>query len=71
MNLPLKIRILERKISQVALSQAAGIPDATLSKIVNGWHKPNQTQKEKIAHLLGCRPEDIFPGESNGRLGQN
>lgn len=61
MNLKLKTRILELGIRQIALARDLDVPEPVVSKIVNGWIEPKTKLKAKMAKVLGCRAEDIFP----------
>ena len=61
MNLVLKMRILKSGKKQIALAHEIGVPEPVFSKIVNGWIRPKQSVKNKIAEALNCKPEDIFP----------
>ena len=69
MNLKLKTKILESGNPQIALARDIGIAEPILSKIVNGWIDPKGSEKRKIAEVLNCEVEEIFPenGEQNGK----
>lgn len=59
---PLRIARLKRGFSQQGLSCLTGIPSVQISYAERGYHqalKPYQWQK--IAEVLGCTVEDIFP----------
>ena len=60
MNLKLKMQILKLGKRQVALAQEIGVPEAVLSKIVNGWIQPGDDLKERIAGALNCELREIF-----------
>ena len=61
MNLKLKTKFLETERPQIALARELRIPEPYLSKIVNGWVEPKDELKTKIAEMLDCKAEDIFP----------
>lgn len=65
MNLKLKMRVLESGKSQSALCRKAGLTDTGFSRILHEWQTPGEEIKMRIARVLGCRVEDIFP-ESKG-----
>jgi DNA-binding XRE family transcriptional regulator len=50
-------------IKQCELAIKAGVPLATLSKIENGWLRPNEDQKRRIANALALPVHDVFPGK--------
>lgn len=62
-NLALKIKIFERGITQRNLSKKVGVPESLLSMLVQGKYIPTDEEKEKIAEVLGCKPEEIFEAE--------
>ena len=61
MNLFIKMKILERGISQFELSRIIGVSDAYLSKVIRGWINPTPEISQRIAEALGCQIEEIFP----------
>lgn len=64
MNIPLKIALVERGFRQLELSKFLRIDPSRLSKIVNGWIKPDENTKKEISRFLGKPVEDIFPDSS-------
>ncbi len=68
MNLLIKIKLLERGMSQFRLSREVGVSDGYLSKLIQGWIDPTQEIKERIAKALDCRVEDIFSDRAEGNL---
>jgi DNA-binding XRE family transcriptional regulator len=63
MNLALKTRILASGKSQILFAREIGISEPQLSKIVGGWIDPCEETKRKIAKILNCEVNDIFPPE--------
>jgi DNA-binding Xre family transcriptional regulator len=61
MNIPLKVRIMERNILQTQLARDVGISEACLSRMVHGWNTPPQGIKKRLADRLRCSQRDIFP----------
>ena len=61
MNVRLKQKIWERGMSQLAVAREAGINDTTLSKIIQGWSEASVEVKLKLATVLGCEIDEIFP----------
>ncbi len=63
MNVESKTRILRSGKPQVALAREIGIGEPYLSRIVQGWVEPTEDIKRKIAKVLGCQIEELFPQE--------
>lgn len=61
MNKRLKVKFLEAQKSQIAVAREVGLPEASLSKIINGWIAPRLEVQEKIAKALKCQVHEIFP----------
>jgi len=59
-NKKLKIKLIEKDISQKEISRKTDIAENYLSSIINGRYLPSDEQKQKIAHALNCNPKDIF-----------
>ena len=56
----LKIQLWKRGIRQNRLAQILGVDEAAVSRIVNGFRKPSDELKGKIATVLECREEWLF-----------
>jgi DNA-binding XRE family transcriptional regulator len=65
MNSKLKLKILESGRPQIGLAKDLGISEAWLSRIVKGWVNPDNQLKEKIAEVLECRVDEVFPETGN------
>lgn len=67
---PLKRHIFESQITQREIAQKAGIDPGHLSRIVNGLHANDATQRRIAAALERdvCEvfPSDVQPSEGNG-----
>ncbi len=61
MNIRLKTKILEQGLSQFQVARDVGLTDSNLSKIIHGWVDPTVEVKTRLASVLGCNLEDIFP----------
>ena len=61
MNIPLKLKILETGRPQIVIARDSGISEAQLSRIVKGWAVPGEEVKNKLAKILKCPVEEIFP----------
>jgi DNA-binding XRE family transcriptional regulator len=64
MNSRLKLKILESGRPQIGLAKDLGISEAWLSRIVKGWVEPENELKQKIAGVLGCRVNEVFPNKN-------
>ena len=60
MNKKLKIKIIESGRMQKEIAQKIDMHASKLSEIVQGWDSPTDEQKQKIAHELKCKVDDIF-----------
>jgi transcriptional regulator with XRE-family HTH domain len=56
----LKIQMWKSGIRQNRLAQMLGVDETTLSRIVNGFRKPNIELRGRIAAVLQCDPEWLF-----------
>ena len=63
MLLPLKLKRLEKNLSQHALSFLSGVPQVKICYAEKGYPTLNEKQKEAIVKVLECDVEDIFPAE--------
>lgn len=61
LNLPLRIAILSSPLrTQIRLAAATGIPEARLSRIVNGWAHARADEQTAIAAALGKPLVEVF-----------
>ena len=60
MNMPLKLKIIEKFESQTHFAAAIGEDEAKISKVIRGWRKLSQEDQKKWAKVLSCNPQDIF-----------
>jgi transcriptional regulator with XRE-family HTH domain len=60
-NIRLKTKIIERGLSQLRVARDAGVSDSYLSKVINGWLDPSNEIKARLASVVGCTVEEIFP----------
>ncbi len=67
MNVDLKEKIIQSGSSQLQISREVGVSDAFFSKVVRGWVNPSAEIKRKIALALGCKVEEVFKEEKDGR----
>ena len=64
--MPLKTKILASGKPQLWLAREVEISEAQLSKIVGAWVDPCEELKRKIADVLGCLVEEVFPAQGQG-----
>jgi transcriptional regulator with XRE-family HTH domain len=64
---PLKLKRLEKGLSQHALSFETGVPQVRICYAEKGYPALNQKQKELLAKILECKPEDLFPLQTQGQ----
>ncbi len=55
----LKRARLLAELNQCQVEQRTGIAQARLSLIENGYRKPSDEEKTKLAAVLGCKVDDI------------
>jgi transcriptional regulator with XRE-family HTH domain len=60
MNLKLKVLIMQKYGSQIALAHELGMDSSELSKFVRGWRIPKPELQEAIAEKLGVTPGELF-----------
>ena len=60
MYVNLKLQMWKTGIRQNRLAKRLGIDEAALSKIVNGFRKPTESLREKIAAALDSDPGWLF-----------
>ncbi len=60
---PLKLKRLEKGLSQHALGFLAKVPQVRICYAEKGYPALKEEQKKKIASALKCKVSDIFPRE--------
>ena len=55
-----------RKLSQQGLAVAAKVSPALMVAVERYDHRPTLCVQQRIADVLGCSPEDIWPEEPDG-----
>jgi transcriptional regulator with XRE-family HTH domain len=65
MLLPLRLKRLEKGLTQYELHLISGVTHSRISYGERGFPCLTLNHKEKLAKALGLRPQDIFP-ESKG-----
>ncbi len=60
MNLSLKLKIIEKYGSQFGFARAAGVNEATVSRVLRGHREIPRDEQNRWADLLDCKREDIF-----------
>ena len=48
-------------LSQLQVARDAGLNDSYLSKIIQGWVDPPKEIKTRLANVLSCDLDQIFP----------
>lgn len=56
---PLKLEIVNRRLIQADLAEAAHMSEYRLSRIVNGRTKPTEYERKNLAQALGMRREEL------------
>lgn len=68
LNIPLRIKMYEKGLSELELARKVGVSDSGFSRIIRGWKEPSMEIKTKFAEILGCKVSEIFPvPETQGR----
>ena len=60
MNFKLRERIRNLYRTQADFSQALGIHDSVVSRVINGRHKLSEGEEKRWANMLKCRKNEIF-----------
>ena len=63
---PLRILRTGRGLSQVALSELAGVDRSTISRAEHGLGEPFRSTRVRIAEVLGYPVHVVFPPEKEG-----
>jgi len=58
---PLKLKRLEKSLSQYTLSFLSGVPQVKICYAEKGFPSLNEEQKEALAKALECGVEELFP----------
>jgi transcriptional regulator with XRE-family HTH domain len=56
----LRLKLLEKGLTQREVARKAGMTEGLMSLIVNGRFIPDEQQKEKIAKAVGLPEVDLF-----------
>ena len=67
----LKLQIFKRSVRQNRLAKQIGISDAILSKIINGYREPSETERKVLSAYLDADENwlfEKFDGEPASRL---
>ena len=67
---PLKLKRLEKGLSQHALSFISGVPQVRICYAEKGFPTLNDKQKEALAEALECSVQDLFSGGDTKEHGQ-
>ncbi len=60
MYLNLKLQLFKLGIHQNRLARELGIDETALSKIINGYREPSETQRKELADFLGVEEKCLF-----------
>ncbi len=60
MYLNLKLQLFKLGIHQNRLARELGIDETALSKIINGYREPSETQRKELADFLGVEEKWLF-----------
>lgn len=60
-NIVLKSLLFGRGVTQRSLALDVGIHENRISNIIKGYVNPKEDEKKKIARVLDCQVDDIFP----------
>jgi transcriptional regulator with XRE-family HTH domain len=60
MYLNLKLQLFKLGIHQNRLARKLGIDETALSKIINGYREPSETQRKQLADFLGVEEKWLF-----------
>ena len=61
LNTALKIKIIKSEKTQVEIAKKVGLSEERLSQFVCERRKPHPEEKGRIARVLKCKIQDIFP----------
>lgn len=60
MNTALKIAILERGLTQIAVAKAVGVSEPVMSRIIHEHQDATEDQKKAIAKVLRRKVQELF-----------
>lgn len=60
MYLNLKLQLFKLGIHQNRLARELGIDETALSKIINGYREPSETQRKQLADFLAVEEKWLF-----------
>jgi transcriptional regulator with XRE-family HTH domain len=66
----LKAQAKSLKLSNVEISKRSGIPDRTISHLMNGRNEPSLRQLVKLADAFGCSPNELLGFGANVDAGR-
>lgn len=58
--LRLKIKRIEKGLTQQELAEAVGVAKNTICAYEIGFRHPKKSTLEKISHVIGCRVEELM-----------
>lgn len=64
----MRLRIARKGLTQWELTLKTGISQTRISLIENGYVKPTEDEKVKIAEALGLKVEEVFPPDDESGL---
>ena len=64
-NYALKLAIIQTAWKQKSVAEAMGISPGRLSKIVGGFARPTEGEKNHLARILGKTREELFMERAN------
>lgn len=56
---PIKLLLVERRLIQADVAQAAGMSEYRLPRIVNGRARPTEAERKYLAQVLGMEREEL------------
>ena len=65
MNFDLKVRVLKKFRTQWEFSQAVGMHESDVSRVIAGRRELKPDVQVKWAKVLGCKTKEIFNGAAN------
>lgn len=64
-QISLRLRRIQRGLSQAALAKSAGISQQLMSKLEKGTIAMSPERAQSLAAILGCRAVDLLPAFAN------
>lgn len=56
----LKLQLWRTGVRQNRLAQMVGVDEATMSRVINGFRKPNRDLQDRVAAALACDAAWLF-----------